>query len=184
MDKPNCKLRLSKSLDCLVVLFILVLAAANLKMVFIALEDLEAFPPADGNYLGEGVRLLLPVLISSLAVVLLCLTRYECFGAVRIYDDRIELRSFLRQKRVLLFSNIHFLGIGYAVINHSRQFWIYFSTDRIPGEYLQRMNRLRISGSTIKLQFDPKVFDALLHHLPKDLSKQLRASYSIIRLNK
>lgn len=183
MDKPVCKIRLSKYLDCIVVLLIIALVAANLKMVQITIADLKAFPP-ENSILLESFKLLLPSLLSSTLVIFLCLTRDECFGHVKLYDDRIELHSSLKRKRVLFFLDIKFCGIAYAVINHDKQFWIYFSTQKIPSKYLTRMNRLKITENTIKIQFDAKTFDTLINHIPKPLSKQLSASYSVIRLNK
>ena len=110
--------------------------------------------------------------------------QYEIFGTVKIQDDGVLFSSPLRGKRKFLYSEIGYVGIDYGVISGGiKQFWIVFSLDnKIPAEYCHNINRMKMTGRTMRLQYNRKVFDALVYYLPKDLSKKLNASYSVIRL--
>lgn len=110
---------------------------------------------------------------------------YEIFGHMKIQGDAVAFFHPFRGKRKLLFSEIKYIGIDYGVISGGvKQFWIYFSKVPIPPKYVHNMNRMALSKQTMRIQYRREVFESLIYYLPKDLSKRLRANYSIIRLYK
>lgn len=103
---------------------------------------------------------------------------------MEIQEEGLLFRSLFRGKRKLLFSEINYIGIDYGVLSGVKQFWIFFSKEKIPSKYIHNMNQMPLSKQTMRIQYSQRIFDALVYYLPKDLSKRLNAGYSIIRLYK
>lgn len=132
----------------------------------------------------DGHALLL-LLSFYLFLMITLFAPYEAFGHMKIQEDSLLFRHPFRAKRKLLFSEIKYIGIDFGVISGGmKQFWIYFSKVPIPPKYVHNIPRMALSKQTMRIQYRREVFDSLVYYLPKDLSKRLRANYSIIRLYK
>ena len=68
------------------------------------------------------------------------------------------------------------------MLSLTRQFWIYFSKEKIPPKYIHRINRLKFSKTTMRVQYNKNIFAALVYYTPSDISKRIRKGYSIIRM--
>lgn len=187
MIKPKKRFLLSSYLTILCFVCTVGVIFATIKVVNILILDIKNFPPASGRLIDhDGIRTVLFVFlpVELLLLFFLCRT-YEAFGHMKIQEDSILFRHPFRGKRKLLFSEIKYIGIDYGVISGGvKQFWIYFSKVPIPPKYIHNMNRMALSKQTMRIQYRREVFDSLVYYLPKDLSKRLRANYSIIRLYK
>lgn len=116
------------------------------------------------------------------AIILAALLR-ESTGVITIENERIVLRSFLRKTIIFPFESISHIGIDFGVVNFHRQYYIYLSKAPLTRKYQHNLNQLKITESIIKIAYRDEVFETLISTLPQNLSKTLRASYSIFRAN-
>lgn len=189
MGKPKRKFLMSPYLLFMGSLLMTVVIVVTIKVVIIdvCLWELRTYPPASGNILDSGAvkSFLFIILPTELFLAFLLFRTYEAFGCMEIQEDGLLFRSLFRGKRKLQFSEIYHIGIDYGVLSGGvKQFWIFFSKEKIPKKYIHNMNQMPFTKQTMRIQYSRKVFDALVFYLPKDLSKRLNASYSIIRLYK
>ena len=107
---------------------------------------------------------------------------YEYFGVVKIQDDCLEFHAIFHRPRRLYYCDLQSIGIDYGMLSLTRQFWIYFSKEKIPPKYIHRINRLKFSKTTMRVQYNKNIFAALVYYTPSDISKRIRKGYSIIRM--
>lgn len=107
---------------------------------------------------------------------------YEFLGLWRIKEDGICFYSLLRRPRMLLYSQIRYIGIDFGILNGVRVFWIYFSELPIEEKYRNNIIRKPFKKNSMRISYNKKAFDELVKGLPADLSKRLERSYSVIRL--
>lgn len=116
-----------------------------------------------------------------LLIVIPCyINRFEYFPVITIKGDSLEIRALLSKRR-MYYEDICYIGIDYAVLEGQKRFWIYFSKEPVPINYLRHVKLLRSSKKTLWIQFSDELFDSLRHYLPDKLSRELGKHYSIIR---
>ena len=175
--------RVSNGLHVMGILLLVVIFCMCLYLSSFAWDDLKLF--LKGALAPEEYGTLEAIaLLDTLAIVefYLLLSRYEVFGKITLDEEYIVLSAPFRRRITLRLEEIAFVGIDYGTYSGSRHFWIFFSKERVPQQCIHHINLLKISESTIKLQYDPKLCDFLVRELPSKLSKQLQASTSVIRL--
>lgn len=122
--------------------------------------------------------------ILTLALALLIIfvmMGYECFGIVEIYSDKLVFRAVFHKTRIFLLSEICDVGIDYGVISGIKQFWIYFSKEKVDSRYVHNILRLPYSCTTMRVQYSKKVYDALMQDICCDkIRNKLIKSQSII----
>ena len=116
-------------------------------------------------------------------ILLFCLG-YEVFGIMRIEDDGLLFRAPFRKRVKMAYSDIKYMGIDYGLLSLTKQFWIYFGSEPLPMKYRHRINKMKMNGKIMRIQYNQDVFDALVAQMPRDLSKRLGKCYSTIRLYK
>lgn len=167
----------------LLFLSLICIVAVTLMTLRVTIPIIADYGYDYGNATVRGV--LLVMIIPDLLLFFLLFRTYEAFGHMKIQENAVVFSHPFRGKRKLLFSEIKYVGIDYGVISGGvKQFWIYFSKVPIPPKYVHNMNRMALSKQTMRIQYRREVFESLIYYLPKDLSKRLRANYSIIRLYK
>ena len=116
-----------------------------------------------------------------LLIVIPCyINRYEYFPVITIRDDCVEIRALL-SKRQMYYVDMRYIGVDYLILGGKEKFWIYFSKEPIPPNYLRHVKLLRSTHKTLWIQFSDELFSSLRHHLPDKLSRELGKHYSTIR---
>lgn len=186
MKNPKKRFLMSPYLFSLGLILVIAVVGVTIKVVDICFWELRTFPPAGGNILESGAvkSLLFIILPWEFLLAFLLFRTYEVLGYMEIQEDRLLFGSLFRRKREIRYSEIAYIGIDYGVLSGHKQFWIFFSKEKVPQKYFHNINRMKLSSQTMRIQYSRKVFEALVFYLPKNLSKKLAASYSIIRLNK
>ena len=146
--------------------------------VFILVEVYCTFPHGPTTSLDYilGCLLLSAVFIAALL--------RESTGFITIKEEKIILRSFLRKPIIIPFESISHIGIDFGIVNFQRQYYIYIGKTPLPRKYFHNITQLKINASIIKIAYRDDVFNILVQALPKNISKTLRASYSVIRAYK
>ena len=111
-------------------------------------------------------------------------TLREAFGTIIVDENYLILKTPMRRKIKLRFSEINYFGIDYGVYSGGRHFWIYSSTVPIPKKTIHAIHRLKYSKNTLKIEYSEREFNFLVDNTPPHISKQLRSNYSVIRLYK
>lgn len=106
---------------------------------------------------------------------------YEYWGLWKIENDGIRFFSLIRPGFLMNYADIQHVGIDYWNANGTRQFWIYFSKNKIDSKYLHRINRLPFTREHMRIQFSEEAYGELLKSLPADKAKQLNRAHSVIR---
>lgn len=137
---------------------------------------------AIGTGIFQGV-----LFIAGLSVILLGVllrSRYEYFGRIEIYPDRVVFRTLFCKPRVFLYSELADIGIDYGFLSlDHRQFWIYFSKVPLDTRYTHNILRLPFSAESMRVQYRRELYDALLDAMPLDrIGKRLARSHSVIQL--
>ncbi len=177
------KFLISPYMFCLVCFGFLLFAGAEIINIWLYTENIKLYPLNPETRDGYGA--LYAMLTISVAVLIelgLFIAQFEAFGVMYITDDGLVFRAPFHRTRKLYYKDIKYIGIDYGKLSLTKQFWIYFSLDRIPQKYYHKINRMRQTKRTMRVQYNEKVFKSLIQHLPKPLNKKLEASYSILRL--
>lgn len=109
---------------------------------------------------------------------------YDSFGTMHITSEGLVFKAPFKPTVTIPYEEIKYLGIDYGVLSLTKQFWIYFSCEPIPHKYRHRINRMKMNSGTMRIQYRKELFDALVFHLPRDLSKRMDKCYSTIRLHR
>lgn len=136
----------------------------------------------DAAKVNDGI--LAMIFIDSLYIIFVVgsLTLREAFGTIIVDENYLILKTPMRRKIKLRLSEIKYFGIDYGVYSGGRHFWIYFSTVPIPKKSIHAIQRLKYSKNTLKIEYSEREFNFLVDNTPMYISKQLRSSYSVIRL--
>lgn len=124
------------------------------------------------------------MLFDGLTVLLLVgfiLTSDQMFARVEICDDGIIFRALFRRTRRMAYAQMNVIGIDFAPLTGSRQFWIYFSKIEIPYKYFHKINNLPINNDTLRVQYSDKIYNALLYAMPPEQAKLLNRAHSTLR---
>ena len=138
---------------------------------------------AAGTGIFQGVLLILAITAVLLGIFLH--NGYEYFGTVQIRRDGLVFRAFLRKPVILLYDELHEVGIDYGFLSPDhRQFWVYFSKIPVETRYTHNILRLPYSQNAMRIQYRPEVYKALLNAMPEGkVKKQLLRSHSVITLH-
>lgn len=136
---------------------------------------------AEAVLLGEAFAFFFVLALSLILVAIFLYNGYEYWGTIEIYNDRIAFRAPLQKQIVFLHSDLKDIGIDYGTISGVKQFWIYFSKEKICGQYAHNILRLPYSKSTMRVQYRNDLYNALLKSFSCiDLRKKLSRSYSVV----
>ena len=123
------------------------------------------------------------LLVLTLSAMLILFNGYEYWGVVVILGDRILLQAPFRKQITLMYEDINDAGIDYGSISNTKQFWIFLSKSFVDKKYTHNILRLPFDRNTIRLQYQKKLYDTLVHMVPyKLIGKKLLNAYSIIRI--
>lgn len=106
---------------------------------------------------------------------------WEYFSSFKIQENGLRFAAPFRRTIFISYEKMVEVGIDFGMLSGQREFWIYFATEPIPKEYRNRINRLKMSRDCLRIRFRQDVYNDLLHRTPKEISKQLSRSYSVIR---
>ena len=106
---------------------------------------------------------------------------YLFLGIFQITATHIVLFAPFRRPICLQYEEITDIGIDFAVVNGSRQFWIYLSKDKLPVKFIHKLNHMPINKDQVKIQYTLRVCNELLKVLPPKLGKRLENSKAILQ---
>ena len=129
-----------------------------------------------------GVRVIMYGILALLYCYSLVIASKHFWGIIAIHKDRMEFHAPFRRSHRLYFNEIKHVGIDYGKVGGTAEFWIYFSCEPIPHQYIHNISRLPFKRSVIRIMYSNRTFKRLLKHTPSDFSKKLEKCNSTIKL--
>ena len=128
------------------------------------------------------------IFCSIMAVIMLvylinCIVHsFWYFGLYRLNDRGISFYAPFRKSIHFPYDSIGYIGVDFGVVGGSRQFWIYFSTEPIPSQYVHKIHSMPVARKCMRLQYSDKRLQELLNALPDKQKKELIKAASILRV--
>lgn len=140
------------------------------------------FPELDFQSPG-GVEIIMLSLVFSFYGLLIYISD-QWSMMYKVDDYGFHLHALFRKPLHIPYSEIRYACIDYGVLDQGRQFWLCFSKNPFPKEFLHNVNKLpkKLKKGIICIQFNMNIYNELLHCGPPDFRKRLLKCSSTIRL--
>ena len=128
---------------------------------------------------------LLAALSPTWLLLVLVLDGRETISFFRIKDDVIFFYTPFRKTIQLDLNDCVDIGIDYGVISGGiKQYWFYFSLDRIPHKYFHRINRTKYSKRLLRIEYREEIYDEFISILSPAIRNKLILAHSVIENEK
>ena len=178
------KYPLSPYLRSLAIMLLISMGIGICLMIYFALEEGCRLSFVDAISTPTAVTCYFMVIAYGAVLGVFLWNSFEYFGTMEITPYGLEFSAIFHDKIVFLYADIFDIGIDYGQLPLGKQFWIYFSKEKIEHRYCHRVNRIPFSRSTMRIQYQDDVYEGLLNGITDTkLQKKLHAASSTLRVN-
>lgn len=179
VEEPKRTLRILPLSECIGILFIaLLMLAMYLGIIcfniLMSMNDPDWFNPCTLE--NDNIKaLILFTLLTAALFLLLISDAFSSYGKITIHDDRFEFHALFRRPRTIYYSEFKYVGIEYTLIKGCKNYYIYFSHDRLPKKYIHKDIIFFLNRRDVFLPVNEELFEALIHYLPENMSAILKS---------